>query len=189
MEPTIRTTAWKDPSWEPFFYGFVKETKPVCCVQLGVFAGYSAYLIAKALKDNLRGYLWGYDLWEDYPFTHCTMDEAARNLHGLPVCLVKKDADKVHEDYSKEEVDLLMIDISNNGDTFRQYLRDWLPKLKVGAVVMMEGGSEERDNIDWMIRYSKPAIVPALSDKFITRHYSQSLIPTFPSLTLFKRER
>ena len=50
----------------------------------------------------------------------------------------------------------------------------------------MEGGSEERDNCDWMIKYNKPKIREVLaeySDKLEIKVFSE-----FPSITLIKNK-
>jgi hypothetical protein len=55
----------------------------------------------------------------------------------------------------------------------------------VHQVIVLEGGSHERDNVDWMLQYRKPAIVPALG--VIARAYpewSLSVLEPFPSLTI-----
>ena len=52
-------------------------------------------------------------------------------------------------------------------------------------MILLEGGSAERDNVDWMRRYKKPAIAPALAE--ITERYpdwSLNVLQPFPSLTI-----
>ena len=51
------------------------------------------------------------------------------------------------------EFDLLHLDISNDGDIISK-MYDKYPNSKV----IFEGGSIERDNIDWMVRYKKTKI-------------------------------
>ena len=51
--------------------------------------------------------------------------------------------------------------------------------------MIMEGGSEERDNVEWMIKYNKPKITPVL------QKYSNSVkievLEDFPSITLIRK--
>ena len=51
--------------------------------------------------------------------------------------------------------------------------------------MVLECGSEERDNIEWMVKYGKPKIQPVL------KKYNNDVIITvledFPSLTLIKK--
>ena len=52
--------------------------------------------------------------------------------------------------------------------------------------MVLEGGSEERDSIEWMVKYDKPKIQPVL------KKYNDDVIITvledFPSLTLIKND-
>jgi hypothetical protein len=48
----------------------------------------------------------------------------------------------------------------------------------------MEGGSLERDNIEWMIKYNKPKIIPVL--KKYSELYNIKTIGNIPSITLIK---
>ena len=47
--------------------------------------------------------------------------------------------------------------------------------------MILEGGSEERDNINWMIKYNKTKIQPIIKKNNI------KVIGSFPSITLFKK--
>jgi hypothetical protein len=51
--------------------------------------------------------------------------------------------------------------------------------------MIMEGGSEERDCVEWMVKYDKPKIRPIL------QKYSNSVkievLEDFPSITLIKK--
>lgn len=51
--------------------------------------------------------------------------------------------------------------------------------------MVLEGGSEERDNVEWMLKYDRPKIQPVL------KKYSSSVIITvledYPSLTFIKK--
>ena len=80
-------------------------------------------------------------------------------------------------------IDILHIDIANTGDTYEFAIQNYLPKVR--GVMVLEGGSEERDNIEWMVKYDKPKIQPVL------KKYNNDVIITvledFPSLTLIKK--
>ena len=47
--------------------------------------------------------------------------------------------------------------------------------------MIMEGGSEQRDNVEWMIKYNKPQIQPVI------KKYGLNVIGTFPSITIIKK--
>jgi hypothetical protein len=77
-----------------------------------------------------------------------------------------------------ESFDLIHLDISNTGDTILKTY-NLLPK---GSIVMFEGGSIERDNIEWMKKYNATPINSIKN----TIDY-QVIDSNFPSLSIFKK--
>lgn len=51
--------------------------------------------------------------------------------------------------------------------------------------MLLEGGSEERDNVEWMVKYNKRKINPYL--KSISDKYDITIIDRFPSLTIINK--
>lgn len=183
----IKTTSWKDEFFPLFLYNTTRYIKPNLCVELGTLAGYSAYCIAQALLDNKKGHIECYDLWEDYPYTHVTLDEATQNLVGLPVVLKQGDAYKAVDNYKDNSVDMMMVDISNDGVTYEKILRDWYSKLTPKASILLEGGCKERDEVEWMKKYNKKPIQSIFNDKNILRMYNLTNVGGFPSITVARR--
>ena len=86
----------------------------------------------------------------------------------------------IDKDY--DSVDILHIDLGNHGKILEQIIPYWLPKVK--SLVILEGGSEERDNVEWMKKYNKQPIRNWLAknqDKF-----KYIILKNFPSLTLIE---
>ena len=54
----------------------------------------------------------------------------------------------------------------------------------MNKVLLLEGGSVERDNVDWMIRYNKKPINSYI--KSIDKYFEIEIINKFPSLTIIK---
>jgi len=170
-----------------YFYGVTKILKPLVCVELGTYAGNSAYYIAAALKSNHRGNLYCYDLWDSYAFHHVSKVTARRNLVGLPVALIQKNAFDVYRDYCNNSVDLLSVDLSNDGDVYRRILTDWYKKLTKDSVVLLEGGSSQRDKVSWMTKFKKTPIKTVFEDDDLNKKYEFDIIHTFPSLTTARK--
>ena len=185
----INSTSWGSQEYSLYFYGVIRGLRPDICVELGTYEGFSAYWIASGLMCNAKGRLHCYDLWEDYPFTHCEMKVAKENLKNLPVNLFKMDTKDVHLLYKDNTVDFLMIDISNDGDIYKEYLRNWYPKLTKRSIVLAEGGIPERDEVEWMKKYNKSPIAKTLrQDPFILSHYDYAISETFPGVTMFTKK-
>ena len=185
----INTSSWRDHLYDQLFYGIVLGLRPEICVELGTLSGYSAYCMATALKDLGYGTLDCYDLWESYPYNHVPMSEARRNLKGLPVNLHKEDCGLVYAHYLTGTVDLLFVDISNDGYVYEKILSDWYEKLSDKAIVIMEGGANSRDKVGWMKDYKKIPIRKALSSRFITQHYDYVVWDYFPGITILRKKK
>ena len=64
--------------------------------------------------------------------------------------------------------------------------QNYMSKLKDNGVIIMEGGSYDRDNIKWMIKYNKPKIQPLL-DKY-KNDYNIHTIGVIPSITIITKK-
>lgn len=152
-------------------YDTVMELKPSKVIEFGTLDGYSACCIGQALHELGRGHLFSYDLWDDYDFNHGELSKTQYNLnyYGVQKYVTLLHGDFFYWDY--EPADLYLIDISNNGDIIKYACE----KIK-GGVIMFEGGTEERDNIEWMKTYNKTPIIGSVPFKVIN--------PLFPALSV-----
>jgi predicted O-methyltransferase YrrM len=157
-------------------------------VELGTYAGYSAYCFALALSHNGFGSIDCYDLWDDYLYNHVSMAEADRNLKGVPASLHKEDYKTVHSHYKQSSVDFLMVDVSNDGDVYRNVLKAWKDIISPNGIIAMEGGTEERDKWDWMVKYYKVPIANALNDEWVNENFNYTVVLPFPGVTLFTKK-
>ena len=141
-------------------YDLVLERKPKKIVEIGALYGYSAVAMAMALDEIGEGHLTVYDLFDDYQFKHGTMKEVQRNLeiYGVQgfVTLVKKDFEQWIK--NPEPFDLLHLDISNKGDIIDQVYAAAKGQIADGSIVVFEGGTDERDQVEWMRAYKQKPI-------------------------------
>lgn len=174
-------------------YSYVVTYPPVLAVELGVLDGYSLLYIAKGIKKNGIGHLDAYDLFEDYQFKHGNKEEieeiVAKEGLSSQVSLFKADAYKVSEKYDDSSVHLLHVDVSNTGETVRRVMEQWDRKMVHGGFIIFEGGSEERDRIEWMIKYNKEPMKPEIEkNPIINSKYIYGTHLKYPSITvLLKR--
>ena len=168
---------------------------PHKCVELGVLDGYSTLHIARGMKNAVKFsnhpiQFNAYDLWEDYPYKHGTMKGVYQLLfdEGLEgyASLHKKDAFTVHEDYDDHSVCFLHVDLSNDGDILRRIIKRWDDKLSFGGLFLFEGGSDERDNVEWMKKYKRKSIKAEIeSNPILNKKYIYATYNAFPSLSVF----
>lgn len=179
------------------FRFLVRFYKPVVSVEIGVLDGYSLKHIALAMKaEGINGLVCAYDLFEDYEFKHGSREKVWKMLkeYGLIeyVQVEKEDAYKVSQRFKDNSVDFLHVDISNTGRVVDKIVSQWDRKMRKGGVIVFEGGSEERDQIDWMVKYKKPKIATAIKrNKILKSGYKRRILFTaYPSLTvLVKNEK
>jgi hypothetical protein len=176
------------------FLANVRAFQPVVCVELGVLNGYSTIAIAQGLKELGRGRLDAYDLFEDYEFRHGSRDEVYRRIVeagvGDHVELNKTDAFMVHHNYRAGEVHLLHVDLSNTGEILARIMETWDEKMVQGGIILFEGGSQERDEVEWIRKYNKTPIKPELEkNKIIEEKYVFGTYLPFPSLTVLLKKR
>jgi predicted O-methyltransferase YrrM len=171
------------------FLSLILAKMPQICVECGILDGYSTISIAKGLKFNseklgIHGLLYSYDLWDEYEFKSGKREDVdailrKENLDKY-VILKSGDALEVHTNYYEHYVEFLHIDISNDGDKIERVLDFWPPKMADNSIIAIEGGSEERDKVEWMIKYNKKPIKPSLEHC----NFNYFTFQEFPSLTL-----
>lgn len=164
------------------FYDLVLHHKPKKIVEIGILHGYSTIAMAMALDELGEGHIFAYDLFEDYPYKHGSIEGVMKNLkrYGVEkyVTLTKKNFDQWIA--QPEPFDLLHVDISNNGDIIEKLYAAVKKDIERGAIVIFEGGSEERDQVEWMSKYNKRAM------RGIAVPY-ELINPSFPSLSMIKK--
>ena len=183
-------TSYKENDFGEIFYKLVISYKPETVVELGILDGYSTLHIAKGLSVNGSGHLYGYDLWDEYAYKHGDMDDVHEmlldNRVSQHVTMYKGDAFEVYEEWADDTIDFLHVDISNDGKVIREIMELWHPK--VSGMIAFEGGSMERDNVDWMDKYGKESIVEELrTNKIVNENYVYYTYKDFPSMTIMFR--
>lgn len=179
-------SSYEENNYGELFYSLIRIYKPIKVVELGTKAGYSAYHIARGLKDNGNGSLDCYDLWEKYPFNSVPKSTAEKNLKKFRdiISLTLKDAIGIEKSY--ETVDILHVDISNEGEILEKIIPYWIDKVR--QLIIVEGGSSERDKLKWMIKYKKVPIASWLKRFSRKRGDIEYLtIEPFPSVTIIQK--
>ena len=155
--------------------------KPKLVVECGILEGYSLSKFVENTNKDTK--IEAYDIFEQFNGNHAIKDSLVKQFIVYPnVSIQEGDFYEVYKKYSDKSIDILHIDIANNGDVLEYVFKHYLPKLSKNGIIIFEGGSEERDNIEWMIKYNKSKIKPIL-DKYSDK-YCIKTIGTIPSLTI-----
>ena len=159
---------------------FIQNPKSI--LEIGILDGYSL----KHFIDNTDSttIINAYDIFDKFNGNHANeseLKERFKNNHN--VSIKYGDFYELHKD-NDILYDIIHIDIANNGDTYEYAIHNYLHKLTKTGIMILEGGSLERDNVYWMIKYNKPQI------KKIINSYEKILniktIGCLPSLTIIK---
>jgi predicted O-methyltransferase YrrM len=185
-------SSYKENNYGEVFYNLITTYPPSIAVELGVLDGYSLRYIAAGLKKNKLGHIDAYDLFEDYEFKHGNQLEVQSMLikEGLQdyVTLFKGDAFEAYKKYQDNSVYFLHVDVSNTGETVRKIIEQWHPKIVYGGIILFEGGSEERDIIEWMVKYKKEPMKPEIEKNLIINSkYIYGTYLKYPSLTMLMK--
>ena len=181
------------------FKALVLSSKPELIVECGILDGYSLYNMASAVKFNhykkgIFGHIYAIDLWDGYEYNHGNYGRVHDLLaeFGLIdyVDLINNDAFEAAEMFRDGDVDMLHMDISNDGDKLIDTLQRWGSKLSPEGVIVFEGGSVERDEVKWMKDYKKTPIHSNLkSNPLVYEEWDFQIFDPFPSITLLWKKK
>ena len=151
---------------------------PKTIVEVGILEGFSLKCFADASSSDTI--INAYDIFNEFNGNHADMESLSHTFKDYRnVSINYGDFFEVYKYI--EDIDIIHIDIANNGDVFEFAIKNYLPKLSKKGIMIMEGGSKERDNIDWMEKYSRKKMQP------IVKKYNLKVYGTFPSLTIIKK--
>jgi predicted O-methyltransferase YrrM len=158
---------------------FIKNPKTI--VEFGILEGFSLEVFLQ--NSNSTCQIKAYDIFEDFNGNASKKDQILKKFSEYKnVNIEYGDFYKKFADLSDNSIDILHIDIANNGDVLEFVLKNYFPKLTENGLLIFEGGSEERDNIEWMNKYNKSKIKTVL-EKYKDK-YNIKTIGNIPSITL-----
>lgn len=192
MKPTWYSS-YEENNYGDFFYALMRIYQPEKVVELGTEAGYSAYHMARGLKANGKGHLFCYDLWEKYDaqkygFYAVSKSTTEENLKEFStfISLNLEDALGISEQFAG--IDILHVDLHNEGEILEAVIPRWIDKVK--QLIIMEGGSIERDREGWMTKFNRQPIGKWLEDFSRKRtDVEYFTIEPFPSITIIRRKQ
>jgi hypothetical protein len=177
---------------------YVIGARTIPLVELGILDGYSTLHIAQGVRElqELYGLVTtfeAYDLFDSYEYKHGSQVEVQQLIdqNGLTdyVQIKKGNAFEVHKLYRDKSIEFLHVDISNTGDTLKKIMELWHPKIADKGILMFEGGSEERDNIEWMKKYNCPSIKQEIeTNPVLNEFYMYGVYMRFPSMLVAMRK-
>lgn len=164
---------------------FLQKSANTRIVEFGILDGYSLDRFARNSPETAE--ILAYDIFDNFNGNHANKDKVIDMFSSYPnVKIEYGDFYKMHESFEDESIDILHVDIANNGDVAEYLFKHYRQKLKPSGVVLFEGGSEDRDNVEWMLKYEKPPIQSVLKKYVLTDKVYVCTIGKLPSITIIR---
>jgi predicted O-methyltransferase YrrM len=160
----------------------VKTPKKI--VEIGILDGYSLECFTK--NSNKDTQIYAYDLFEDFNGNHSNKNELISKFSDFSNVKIEYGNFYELNNIIETNIDIIHIDIANNGYVFEYAIQNYLPKLSENGILVLEGGSIERDNVEWMNKYNKPLINPVIQ-KYIKNNLNVQVFGSFPSITIIRK--
>lgn len=162
---------------------FLKSPKKI--VEFGILNGYSIDAFIKNKKNDCH--IHAYDIFEKFNGNYTDYDAIIKKYKDIQnIHIHRGDYYDEYNNIENSSIDILHIDIANDADVYQFCLDNYYDKIVHGGLIILEGGSEERDNVEWMLKYNKKPIKKFL-DK-ISDRYTFTTVENFPSITIIIKQ-
>ena len=161
---------------------FSKQCKTI--VEIGILDGYSLETIIHSCPTSQ---IKAYDIFDEFNGNSADKEYLIEKFHHYDnISIDYGNFFDIHMVIENNSLDLLHVDIANNGETIQFIFDNYMQKMHKNGIIIIEGGSVERDNVEWMLKYDKQPIKPVL-DNYKTM-YDIITIGEMPSITLIKQK-
>jgi predicted O-methyltransferase YrrM len=158
--------------------------RPKKIVEFGILDGYSLDCFLESTDDDCE--ILAYDLFEEFPYNSAKFDSVEKKYDQTRASIRRGNLFEAHNIFESESVDIMHIDIANDGDVYDYCINNLMSKISDSGVMILEGGSKERDDIEWMIKYNKPKIREVIYK--YENEYKINVFNEFPSLTIIAKK-
>ncbi len=174
-------SSYAENNFLPEFQELISIVKPKLIVEFGIGNGYSLVAFDMfTLRSQCK--IHAYDLFDKYEYSHADKASILDRFAQKDIVIGEMDFYSGFVKYKEGSIDILHIDISNTGDTYEFAMENYWPCISPTGAIVFEGGSTERDQVEWMTKFNKRPIVPYLDT--IRDKYRMEVVQKFPSMTI-----
>jgi predicted O-methyltransferase YrrM len=177
----------KDLTFQDVLQTIVATVNPKKIVEYGILDGFSLNTFITHAAPDCQ--LYAYDIFEKFVGNGARKEILnARFSQHENVAIEEGDFYDSPTLLEDGTVDILHIDIANNGDVYEFAVTNLVQKLSDHGVMILEGGTPARDEVEWMSKYNKRPINPYLQSLKDSDSVTVSIIGHFPGLTIVKKK-
>ena len=166
-------------TYKNFFQSLVFLINPKLIVEFGILDGFSLDCWKTADCKVLA-----YDIFENFNGNHAKRDIINKYKIDKNIIIDELDFYTGYTKFKDNSIDILHIDIANTAKTYEHALQYYMKKMTYDGIMILEGGSSNRDEVYWMNKYNKKKINPFLQQN----KFKFFIIDSFPSCTIIKRQ-
>lgn len=164
-------------------YGEILKTicyliEPKLIIEFGILEGYSLDKFVKNTNNNTI--IKAYDIFDKFNGNHADFNNLKRKYEKYKNVEIL-DGNFYDFDKISNNIDIIHIDIANDKNVYDYAIKNYLPKLSNNGIMILEGGSKERDEVYWMNKYNKEKINPYLENLNV------KIIGQNPSMTIIRK--
>lgn len=163
---------------------YMKTPKKI--VEFGILNGHSLQQFIDS-TDCTTTSIQAFDIFDDFN-GNCASENTISEKFGryANVNISKCNFYDIPQDL--KDIDLLHVDIANDASTYQFCIENYLDKVSNDGIIVLEGGSVKRDQVDWMLKYNKTPINPYIESLSSRLDISVKVYGEFPSITVIKKK-
>jgi len=172
-----------DINYGDFFKQLCFVKNPSYIVEFGILDGFSLKSMQVSTSKNCR--IDVFDIFDEFVGNKANLIDIQNKF---------KDDSRIHinkenfysstERFQDNSIDILHVDIANTGDIYDTLVK-LTKKLKDDGILILEGGSKERDEIEWMKKYDKKSLHEMIQRLDM---YENITLGTMPSITFLRKK-
>ena len=153
-------------------------------IEFGILDGLSLKAFADNSDKNCK--INAFDIFNEFNGNSANKEKLDKYFSNYENVFINYgDYHKEYKNIEDNSIDIIHIDIANNGDVIEFAFENYINKLSENGIFIFEGGSKERDEVEWMNKYNKKKINP-IFEKY-KKDYLITTIGVVPSLTIVKK--
>lgn len=179
-------SSYEKNKYNNIFKAITFSQNPSKIVEFGILKGYSLDAFIQGSNESCK--IEAFDIFDDFNGNSANYEDTINKYKLYPNVKIKKgDFYKEYKNIDDNSIDILHIDIANDGDTYKFCLENYYNKIVDNGLIILEGGSKARDNVEWMLKYNKMSIKEYVNS--LKGKYKILIIDDFPSVTIIKKTK